>query len=77
MGNGRAPAPCLTAVNSTQQVITRYSRGDAVPIAYSRIDPERARIDTLWFNHRWAFGGIFVGLATIIRALGGVGLKAR
>src|SRR5580700_12185828 len=58
-------------VNSTQQVIARFSRGDAVPIAYSRIDPQRARIDTLWFNHRWAMGGIFVGLAIAIRALAG------
>jgi Protein of unknown function (DUF3592) len=62
-------------VNSTQQVIARFSRGDAVPIAYSRINPQRARIDTLWFNHRWAMGGIFVGLAIIIRALAGAGLK--
>jgi hypothetical protein len=58
-------------VNSTQQVIARFSRGDAVPIAYSRIDPERARIDTLWFSHRWLIGGIIVGLAIVIRALAG------
>ena len=58
-------------VNSTQQVIARFSRGDSVPIAYSRIDPERARIDTLWFSHRWLIGGIIVGLAIVIRALAG------
>jgi hypothetical protein len=62
-------------VNSTQQVIARFSRGDSVPIAYSRIDPERARIDTLWFNHRWIIGGIIVGLAIVIRALAGGDLK--
>jgi hypothetical protein len=62
-------------VNSTQQAVARFSRGDAVPIAYSRINPQQARIDTLWFNHRWAIGGIFVGLAIVIRALAGGGLK--
>jgi hypothetical protein len=62
-------------VNSTQQVIARFSSGDTVPISYSRIDPQRARIDTLWFNHRWLFGGIFVALAVVIRALAGVSLK--
>ena len=57
-------------VNSTQQAIARFSRGDSVPIAYSRIDPERARIDTLWFNHRWRqLAGIIVGLAIVVRAL--------
>jgi hypothetical protein len=58
-------------VNSTQQGIARFSRGDSVPIAYSRDDPERARIDTLWFSHRWAIGGIFIGLAIAIRGLVG------
>ena len=56
-------------VNSIQQGIARFSRGDSLPIAYSRIDPERARIDTLWFSHRWVIGGIIVGLAIVIRAL--------
>ena len=62
-------------VNSTQQAIARFSRGDSVPIAYSSIDPERARIDTLWFSHRWVMGGILVGLAIVIRALAGADLK--
>jgi hypothetical protein len=62
-------------VNSTQQVIDRFSTGDAVPIAYSRIDPQQARIDTLWFNHRWVIAGIFVGLTVVIRALAAVSLK--
>ena len=39
-------------VNSSQQAIVRFATGDAVPIAYSRSDPQRARIDTFWFNHR-------------------------
>jgi hypothetical protein len=58
-------------VNSTQQAIARFSRGDSVVIAYSRIDPERARIDTLWFNHRWVIGGMIVGLAIVVRTLAG------
>ncbi len=62
-------------VNSTQQGIVRFSRGDSVPIAYSRIDPERARIDTPWFSHRWVIGGIIVGLTIAVRALAGGGLK--
>ncbi len=62
-------------VNSTQQAMARFSRGDSVPIAYSRIDPQRARIDTLWFNHRWIIGGIIVGLAIAVRALAGADLK--
>jgi hypothetical protein len=61
------------AVNSTQQGFGRFSMGDSVPIAYSRADPERARIDTPWFNHRWVMGGIIVGLAVAIRALAGAG----
>jgi hypothetical protein len=62
-------------VNTTQQAIARFSRGDSVPIAYSRIDPERARIDTPWFSHRWVIGGIIVGVAIVIRALAGANLK--
>ena len=62
-------------VNSTQQAMARFSRGDSVPIAYSRIDPEQARIDTLWFSHRWLIGGMFVGLAIAIRAFAGAGIR--
>jgi hypothetical protein len=62
-------------VNSTQQTIARFSRGDSVPIAYSGIDPERARIDTLWFSHRWVIGGMIVGLAIVIRGFAGADLK--
>jgi hypothetical protein len=61
-------------VNPAQQGIVRFSRGDSVSIAYSRIDPERARIDTLWFSHRWVIGGTIVGLAIVIRALAGADL---
>ena len=56
-------------VNSSQQSIVRFAAGDAVSIAYSRFDPQRARIDTLWFNHRWAIGGVFVALALVFGAL--------
>ena len=63
-------------VNSTQQsILPFFEERLRVPIAYSRIDPERARIDTLWFSHRWAIGGIIVGLAIFIRALAGADLK--
>jgi uncharacterized protein DUF3592 len=56
-------------VNSSQQSIFRFATGDAVSIAYSRFDPQLARIDTLWFNHRWLFGGVFVALALVFGAL--------
>jgi hypothetical protein len=56
-------------VNSSQQAIVRSSAGDAVPVAYSRFDPRRARIDTLWFNHRWVMGGIFVAFTLVVGAL--------
>jgi hypothetical protein len=56
-------------VNSSQQAITRFATGDAVPIAYSRSDPQRARIDTFWFNHRWAMGGLVVALTLLFGAL--------
>jgi translation initiation factor IF-1 len=44
-------------VNPSQQAIVRFLTGDSVPIAYSQSDPQRARIDTLWFDHRWLMGG--------------------
>jgi hypothetical protein len=56
-------------VNSSQQAIVRFATGDAVSIAYSRLDPQRARIDMLWFNHRWVLGGFFVGLTLVFGAL--------
>ena len=63
--NGRV----YRVVNSSQQSIVRFATGDAVSIAYSQADPERARIDTLWFNHRWLFGGVFVALTLVFGAL--------
>src|SRR3974390_3683456 len=39
-------------VNSTQQAVFRFASGDPVAVAYSGTDPEIARIDTLWFDHR-------------------------
>jgi uncharacterized protein DUF3592 len=56
-------------VNSTRQVMARFTTGDAVPIAYSRSDPQRARIDTFWFNHRWLVGGFIVALTLVLGAL--------
>lgn len=56
-------------VNSTQQAIVRLTTGDTVPIAYARSDPERARIDTFWFNHRWLVGGCVVALTLALGAL--------
>jgi len=56
-------------VNPSQQAIVRLATGDPVPIAYSRSDPQRARIDTFWFNHRWVMGGFFVALTLVFGAL--------
>ena len=56
-------------VNSTQQVIVRFAARDAVAIAYSRTDPERARIDTLWFDHRWMIAAVAVALTVFAGAL--------
>jgi hypothetical protein len=53
-------------VNPSQQAIVRLAAGDAVAIAYSRFDPQRARIDTLWFNHRWAMAGFFVAFTLVV-----------
>ena len=56
-------------VNPTQQAMTRFTTGDIVPIAYSRSDPQRARIDTFWFNHRWLVGAFIVALTLVFGAL--------
>ena len=55
--------------SSAQQSIFRLSAGASVPIAYSRADPQRARIDTLWFSHRWTIGAVIVALSMGIGAL--------
>ena len=56
-------------VNPSQQAMVRFTTGDVVPIAYSRSDPQRARIDTFWFNHRWLMGGCLVALSLMFGAL--------
>jgi Protein of unknown function (DUF3592) len=56
-------------VNPSQQAIIRLATGDAVPIVYSQSDPQRARIDTFWFDHRWATGGGIVALTLVFGAL--------
>jgi hypothetical protein len=57
-------------VNATRQAIVRFAAGETVAIAYSRTDPERARIDTLWFDHRWLIGAVIVAVTVLIGALG-------
>ena len=56
-------------VNSSQQAIVRFATGDVIPVAYSQSDPQRARIDTFWFNHRWLLGGFIVALTLVFGAL--------
>lgn len=56
-------------MNATQQAVVRLAAGDTVAIAYSRSDPERARIDTLWFDHRWMIAGLVVALTMFVGAL--------
>lgn len=56
-------------VNSSQQAVVRLATGDAVPIAYSQSDPQKARIDTFWFDHRWVMGGLIVALTLVFGAL--------
>jgi hypothetical protein len=56
-------------VNPSQQAVVRLAAGDAVPIAYSQSDPQKARIDTFWFDHRWVMGGLIVALTLVFGAL--------
>ena len=56
-------------VNSSQQAIVRFATGDVIPIAYSQSDPQRARIDTFWFNHRWLMGSFIVALTLVFGVL--------
>lgn len=56
-------------VNASQQAIIRLTTGDAVPIAYSQSDPQRARIDTFWFDHRWVVAALVVALTLVVGAL--------
>jgi hypothetical protein len=55
--------------NSSQQAIVRFATGDSVPVVYSKSNPQLARIDTLWFDHRWAIGGFIVALTLVLSAL--------
>jgi hypothetical protein len=56
-------------INSSQQAIVRFATGDSVPIVYSKSNPQLARVDTPWFNHRWAAGGFIVALTLVLSAL--------
>lgn len=63
-------------VNPTQQAMFRLTAGDSVAIAYSGVAPDKARIDTFWFDHRWVIAGVMValtlcGVAFSRRAAGG------
>lgn len=53
-------------VSTTQQIMSRFAAGDQVPIAYSKYDPAKARIDTLWFDHRWLIGALIVVVSIVI-----------
>ena len=56
-------------INPSRQAIVRFATGDSVAIVYSKSNPQLARVDTLWFNHRWAMGGFIVALTLVLRAL--------
>jgi hypothetical protein len=56
--------------SSAQQGIVKFSTGESVSIAYSRSDPDKARIDTLWFSHRWTIGALIVALSMGIAVIG-------
>jgi len=55
--------------NSSRQAIVRFATGDSLPIVYSKSNPQLARIDTLWFNHRRAMGGFIVALTLVLSVL--------
>jgi len=59
----------LIAIFVLAGAMMRLTTGDVVPIADSRSDPQRARIDTRWFNHRWRLGGCIVALTLMFGAL--------
>ena len=62
-------------VNSTQQALARFAAGDPVQVAYSRANPELARIDTVWFDHRWTMAAVIVAITVFGGALGAEGAR--
>ena len=63
-------------VSASQQWLLRFSTGDQVPIVYSKDDPEKARIDTFWFDHRWLISALIVAITVIIARLRGRGSQS-
>jgi Protein of unknown function (DUF3592) len=55
-------------VSSAQQSLPRFVAGDLVPVAYSRANPENARINNFWFNNRWKVGALMVSLSFVVAA---------
>lgn len=53
-------------VSATQQWILRFSTGDQVPIVYSKDNPEKARIDMFWVDHRWLIGAAIVAITVMV-----------
>ncbi len=55
------------------QRMVRYASGEDVQIAYARDNPERARIDTLWYDH----SGLIVGLGVAATLLAGLVVRRK
>jgi hypothetical protein len=62
-------APIDASYRRSTQGISRLSTGNSVPISYAWANPERARIDSLSFSHRWMMGAAPVAFAIGIGAL--------
>lgn len=52
-------------MSPSQQGVERFAAGDVIPVAYSRANPEKARIDTFWFDHRWLISALVVSLTVL------------
>ena len=61
----------LTFTSSSLSSSPSYDRGEKVPVLYSQVTPERARIDG--FMDNW-FGPLILGFFAVIITLAGVGL---
>jgi hypothetical protein len=61
----------LSFTSASSSSSPSYDRGDKVGVLYSRVTPERARVDS--FMDNW-FGPMILGLFAVLFTLGGVGL---
>ena len=61
-----AQARTYRVVNPRSQRILRLALGDTVPVAYSRANPQQARIDTPWFSHRGVLAACAVAVALAV-----------